>query len=792
MAVMTSSPARHSMLLAPEPNEPLDSSEEARARWERFTLELAGLSDAAAFAACAPWANEPAPQRLRYLAALRCCWPERFKPMTLKALAGPWEPADPASALHPFHRAFLAVFILQSDLANEKNDDDDDDEAISVFISAEQTRSKQTTDPAARRAEALLFLLQGASFDEINAPWPALDGERLLPALFGSLKKARWAVETLGRLNLDFSNEGHGPGAASLLIQEAARDSSRRHATELTPWIEAAQAQGRPLWKSAPGERPPLHLAVEQHLARQLQWEWPEALIKAGANINAPDAQGRSAAHLAFETPNCDQERRQEAWSGLFSLPRFDWSARSVWGRAPRHSARLSGAEALEWWALAKDTEALWDGTTASDAIAFITEGWNEESRSDIEALIDWMDARFSTLLAVRTLGLEPPEGWVESAFERGFSRWLADLPSERSETIGALIKARAQKAKALVAALPDARPAFELYTPESWKEFAAEYIGGPGETHAFAQKLNKRVKTLGEGHRVRRLALASALLESLDELRMDFPHFSEVIDHLDDHCHLQMAGDGSFFIPPMLLAGGPGVGKTFFFKRVADYVSTAYKVLHMESMTGSFVITGMASSWSDSRPGSVYSALELGETSNPIILLDEIDKSSQDSKHRPDTALLPLLEPHSAASFQDECVPLKLDARRVCWVATANDLSTVTAPLKSRMDVFRVRAPNARERRALCSGVYRAVLSSGSWGAKMSPTLSEAVLDMAAQTQGPGATRDLRRALTTACAKALRAGRSEILPTDLPCAARPAPTLWDAALPEPDAARAA
>lgn len=324
--------------------------------------------------------------------------------------------------------------------------------------------------------------------------------------------------------------------------------------------------------------------------------------------------------------------------------------------------------------------------------------------------------------------------------------------------------------------------PSWPLYTPESLEAFKKEAKGPMGEAPSVKEFL-AAAKSQGEAHRVRPLALAQRLLDGLPELRQDFPHFAEVIDHLEDHCALQMAGDGSFYIPPMLLVGGPGVGKTFFFTKVAEMVRTAYTVLHMESMTASWIITGTNSQWSEARPGAVFNNVCGGETANPILLLDEIDKIGGDQRYNPETALLPLLEPHTALAFKDECAPIKLDTRRVCWVATANEIGQVSGPLKSRLDVFQVRSPNAFERQALCGGVYRAILANNSWGATLRPTLEPASLAAAAELQGPGATRDLRRVLTTACAKAVKAGRDHLIPSDMPSGDRKPRALWDATL---------
>ena len=326
--------------------------------------------------------------------------------------------------------------------------------------------------------------------------------------------------------------------------------------------------------------------------------------------------------------------------------------------------------------------------------------------------------------------------------------------------------------------------PEWEVFSAANFREF--EKLGENAKDNELAEKF---IKKSGRGSRIfglkKPLALAQKILDGLEDLRVDFPHFGEVLDHIEDHCSLQMAGDGSFFLPPMLLVGGPGVGKTFFFQKVSELVATSYKVLHMESMTGGFVITGLAPQWSTGSAGCVFELLTSGSTANPIILLDEIDKCSSGGNHPVESVLLPLLEPHSAMEFQDEGLPLKMDARRICWVATANQLQNVSVPIRSRLDVFEVRSPNAFERRSLSLSVYKSLIKAHEWGSKMSDELSDDVLARASEAQGPGATRNLRRAMTTACAKAIRSGRDFLILDDLPNGASNKPALWNAALGE-------
>lgn len=284
---------------------------------------------------------------------------------------------------------------------------------------------------------------------------------------------------------------------------------------------------------------------------------------------------------------------------------------------------------------------------------------------------------------------------------------------------------------------------------------------------------------------RTRRLALATPALDALVELRAGFPHFEDVIGQLQDHLSLATRGDGGFAMPPLLLAGPPGTGKTFFFQEMASKVATSYRLLNMESITAGFAIVGMDQGWSGASPGVVFETMMADNaTANPIILLDEIDKMTTVSNAPVGPVLLSLLESHSARRFTDRCIPLEMDVSRINWVATANVLDHVDLPLRSRFNIVHVANPDYYARRAMSQHIYRALRLSHSWGASFDAALQEETLQVLARPAN--AARDLRKNIHAALATAARANRSQLLPQDIPVNTMPPPLApWDAPLPE-------
>jgi ATP-dependent Lon protease len=324
-----------------------------------------------------------------------------------------------------------------------------------------------------------------------------------------------------------------------------------------------------------------------------------------------------------------------------------------------------------------------------------------------------------------------------------------------------------------------------ELFSEETQKKFETYVTNvGNGNSSSFenSKAFVRRLKT-EKNIRHKTFAKSSMLLNKIEQLYQDFPHFKEVIEHIENHCVLQNQGNGAFYVPPLLLAGGPGIGKTFFCHMISELVDTPMHVFNMESMTGNFAMTGLSEAWGNAAPGMIFNVIVNKHRINPIFIFDELDKAKGDERFSPTNSLLPLLERYTAKSFKDECIQIELDASHSIWVATANTLETLSAPLKSRFDIYNVPNPNWHQRRNLIQGIYHSLLQNNSWGHTLNADLSQTILDVLADAMGPGAARDLRRTITTACAKAARHQRKDITLADLPVFHQANKMPWDTTL---------
>lgn len=250
---------------------------------------------------------------------------------------------------------------------------------------------------------------------------------------------------------------------------------------------------------------------------------------------------------------------------------------------------------------------------------------------------------------------------------------------------------------------------------------------------------------------------------DTLDELARECPNFIEVLEFLQRQASLCRSGGVPFSMPPLLLLGPPGVGKTHFARQLGKRLKVDFKFVPMNSMSAGFALTGMHRTWQKATPGLVARTLLESQYANPLFMLDEIDKcTSNGSQASPVDALYQLLEPETSSSFTDEFFDLPMDASRLLWVATANDSKSLPAPLLSRFKVFTLDALTAEETLFVASRVLTGIV--GQFGVAFSTTLD----DECAKGLASLSARDMRIILTDAMGNALRQGRSHLSRADL------------------------
>jgi ATP-dependent Lon protease len=249
---------------------------------------------------------------------------------------------------------------------------------------------------------------------------------------------------------------------------------------------------------------------------------------------------------------------------------------------------------------------------------------------------------------------------------------------------------------------------------------------------------------------------------------RLDLENARNILD--SDHAHLQFVKDRILEYlgvrklrndsrgPILCFSGPPGVGKTSLGRSIARSMGREFVRVSLGGVRDEAEIRGHRRTYVGALPGRIIQAFKQAATNNPVIMLDEIDKLGSDYRGDPSAALLEVLDPEQNANFSDHFLSVPFDLSNALFIATANILDPIPAPLRDRMEIIPLSGYTPEEKIEIATRflIPRQISEHGLSEDRLSWSRN-AVQNIATQYTHEAGVRELERQVAAVCRKVAR-----------------------------------